>query len=57
MVREIAENELNELLKLYLYLHEDSVPEMTEHLKNTIHGILLFKMKIITLSLMRSTIK
>ena len=55
MVREIAENELNELLKLYLYLHEDSVPEMTEHLK--IHGILLFKMKIITLSLMRSTIK
>ena len=35
MVREIAENELNELLKLYLYLHEDSVPEMTEHLKNT----------------------
>ncbi len=35
MVREIAENELNELLKLYLFLHEDSVPEMTEHLKNT----------------------
>lgn len=35
MVREIAENELNELLELYLYLHEKSVPEMTEHLKNT----------------------
>lgn len=35
MVREIAENELNELLNLYLYLHEKSVPEMTVHLKNT----------------------
>lgn len=35
MVREIAENELNDLLELYLQLHEDSVPEMTDHLKNT----------------------
>lgn len=35
MVREIAENELHELLELYLYLHEDTVPEMTEHLKYT----------------------
>ena len=35
MIREIAENELNELLMLYLYLHEDTVPQMTEHLKNT----------------------
>lgn len=34
MVREIDENELNELLMLYLYLHEDTVPEMTENLKN-----------------------
>ena len=33
MVREVEENELNELLKLYL--HEDSLPEMTEHLKDT----------------------
>ncbi len=32
MVREINENELNELLELYLYLHEDSVPERTERL-------------------------
>ena len=32
MVREAKENELNELLKLYLYLHEESMPEMTEHL-------------------------
>ena len=29
------ENELKELLKLYLYLHEESVPEMTEHLRDT----------------------
>lgn len=35
MVREIAENELNGLLQLYLYLHEKSIPEMTEHLKRT----------------------
>lgn len=35
MVREIYENELNELLELYLYLHEDSIPEASEHLMNT----------------------
>lgn len=35
MVREIYENELKELLELYLYLHEKSVPAMTEHLNNT----------------------
>lgn len=35
MIREIAENELNELLMLYLYLHEDTIPKMTEHLKST----------------------
>ena len=35
MVREVKENELNELLGLYLFLHETSVPEMTENLKNT----------------------
>jgi len=35
MVREIRENELNELLELYLYLHEKSVPVMTEYLKHT----------------------
>ncbi|MEE1060230.1 MAG: GNAT family N-acetyltransferase [Ruminococcus sp.] len=34
MVREIKENELNELLELYLFLHEDSVPQTTEHLKS-----------------------
>lgn len=35
MVREVEENELNELLELYLFLHEKSLPEMTEHLRNT----------------------
>lgn len=35
MVRKILENELNELLELYLHLHEDSVPAMSEHLRKT----------------------
>lgn len=35
MVREINENEMNELLELYLHLHEDSVPETSEHLNKT----------------------
>lgn len=35
MVREAKENELNELLELYLYLHEKTLPEMSEHLRNT----------------------
>lgn len=40
MVREIFENELEQLLQLYLYLHEKFVPEMTEHLKNTWNTII-----------------
>lgn len=35
MVREIKENELNELLELYTHLHELGVPEDTEHLRKT----------------------
>ena len=35
MVREVYENELKELLELYLHLHESAVPEMTEHLNKT----------------------
>ena len=35
MVREIYESELNDLLELYLHLHEDSVPPMSEHMMNT----------------------
>lgn len=40
MVREIYENELDEILQLYLHLHEESVPEMTSHLENTWNAIL-----------------
>ena len=43
MVREIKENELNELLQLYLFLHEESVPEMTIHLKDTWDSIIMDK--------------
>lgn len=35
MVREANENDLKEILELYLYLHEKSVPEMSEHLAHT----------------------
>ena len=35
MVREANENDLDEILELYLFLHEDSVPEKNEHLRNT----------------------
>ena len=31
MVREVKETELNELLELYLFLHETSVPEIKRH--------------------------
>ena len=40
MVREVAENDLNELLQLYLCLHEKSIPEMTEHLRRTWNSII-----------------
>ncbi len=40
MVREVYENELNELLKLYLYLHEDTMPEVTERLNSTWKSII-----------------
>lgn len=40
MVREVEENELNELFELYLYLHESTVPDMTEHLKKTWDAII-----------------
>lgn len=39
MIREIYEYELNDLLNLYTHLHEDSVPKMTENLKNTWQSI------------------
>ncbi len=40
MVREVYENELQELLELYLHLHESTIPEMTEHLNKTWKNII-----------------
>lgn len=40
MVREIQQNELNQLLQLYTHLHETTVPEETEYLKQTWQTIL-----------------
>lgn len=34
MVREIYSSELDKLLELYLHLHEEEVPEITEHINN-----------------------
>ena len=35
MVREAVKGDLDEILELYLFLHEDSIPEKDEHLKET----------------------
>lgn len=40
MVREIKENELNELMNLSLYLHEKSIPQEPMHLLSTWNEIL-----------------
>ena len=32
VVREVRHEDLNELLELYTFLHEDSIPEMSDHL-------------------------
>ena len=40
MTREVKEDELRELLELYLSLHEASIPKMTEHLIRTWRTIL-----------------
>ena len=34
MVREVKENELYQILELYLHLHEKSVPEMDDYPSN-----------------------
>lgn len=39
MVREANKKDLNEILQLYLYLHEENVPGDTEHLRNTWESI------------------
>ncbi|MCR5638338.1 MAG: GNAT family N-acetyltransferase [Lachnospiraceae bacterium] len=35
MVREAKREDLRDLLELYLFLHEDSIPVMNSHLENT----------------------
>ena len=40
MVREIESTELNDLLALYTHLHENGVPEMSEHLTQTWEAIM-----------------
>ena len=35
MVREVVKEDLDELLNLYLFLHEKNIPENSEHLENT----------------------
>lgn len=40
IIREASINDLNVILQLYLHLHEESVPEDTEHLRNTWENII-----------------
>ena len=40
MIREAKREDLAELLELYLYLHEDSIPEMNSHLEKAWEQIL-----------------
>ena len=40
MIREARQEDLEALLKLYLFLHEDSVPEQNTHLKYTWNQII-----------------
>lgn len=39
MIREAKECELNDILQLYLYLHETSIPADTEHLRTVLSEI------------------
>lgn len=40
MVREANKDDIDEILQLYLYLHEDRVPENSEYLRNTWDSII-----------------
>ena len=40
MVREVVKEDLDSLLELYLFLHEDSIPERDKHLEETWEQIL-----------------
>lgn len=41
MIREARENDLSSMLELYLHLHEVSIPEDSEHLRNVWGKIML----------------
>lgn len=40
MIREADKNDLQQILELYLYLHETSIPEKSEHLQSTWDSII-----------------
>ena len=40
MVREARKEDLDSMLKLYLFLHEESIPKMNEHLEKTWNQII-----------------
>ena len=40
MIREANKNDLDEILQLYLYLHEKSIPEDSQHLRSTWNNIM-----------------
>ena len=40
MIREAIQSDLRQVLELYLFLHETSVPEESEHLRNTWDSII-----------------
>lgn len=40
MIREACKNDLQEILELYLFLHETDVPEESEHVKQTWNQII-----------------
>ena len=40
MVREVRKEDLDALLNLYLFLHEESIPELNEHLEKTWNQII-----------------
>ena len=41
MVREAEQSDLDVILELYLFLHEDSIPEKDEHLRDTCFSLFL----------------
>lgn len=40
MIREVNKNDLDEILQLYLYLHEKSISEDSEQLRNAWENII-----------------